>query len=131
MNGKTHGMRRCCLQTLSVSCSILDNEYTIIVDTFARIRVGIDRIQCKNAVITHVFYKTDHPEHTKTHVFYKTDRQEIAQDSPGEPREPRQPREPSSAQKPRKPKLHGFLQVLGITVNNDVFEERIKQRKNT
>ena len=109
-------MRRGCLQTLSVSCSILDNEYTLIFDTCARIRVGIDRIQCKNAMITHVFYKTDHPEHTKTHVFYKTDHQEIAQDSPGEPREP---------------KLYGFPQVLGITVNNDVFEERIKQRKNT
>ena len=46
MNSNTHGMRRCCLQTLSVSCSNLDNEYTIIFDTFLRIRVGIDRIQC-------------------------------------------------------------------------------------
>ena len=34
-------------------------------------------------------------------------------------------------EEPRKPKLYGFPQVLGITVNNDVFEERIKQRKNT
>jgi len=93
-----------------ISCSILDNEYTIIFDTFARIRVGIDRIQCKNTVITHVFYKTDHPEHTKTHVFYKTDRQEIGQDSPGEPREPRQPREPSSAQEsPESPNCMVFL----------------------
>jgi hypothetical protein len=128
MNGKTHSITT--LQNTRVlprkhttnhtwraaavckpySCSILDNEYTIIFDTFARIRVGIDRIQCKNTVITHVFYKTDHPEHTKTHVFYKTDRQEIAQDSPGEPREPRQPREPSSAQEsPESPNCMVFL----------------------
>ena len=33
-------------------------------------------------------------------------------------------------EEPRKRKLYGFLQELGITVNNDVFEERIKQRKN-
>ena len=34
------------LHTLSVSCSILDNEYTILFDTCVRIPVGIDRRQC-------------------------------------------------------------------------------------
>ena len=65
----------------------------------------------------------------KTHVFYKTDRQEIAQDSPGEPREPREPR--GAQESPGSPKLYGFPHVAGITVNSDVFEERLKPRKNT
>ena len=63
---------------------------------------------------------------------HEADLPEMAQDGPGKPREPRQPREPSSTQKtPTKRNLYGFLQELGITVNNDVFEEQIKQRKNT
>ena len=121
MNGKTHSITT--LQNTRVlprkhttnhtwraaavckpySCSILDNEYTIIFDTFARIRVGIDRIQCKNTVITHVFYIRRITQNTQKHTYSirriakKLPR--IAQESPGSPGSPGSPAAPRRAQR--------------------------------
>ena len=65
----------------------------------------------------------------------QTARQQTQPAQPSQPN-PASPPHPNSTQPASHPnmincnKLHGFPQGLGITVNSDVFAERIKHRKN-